>query len=200
SRPTLSGGNVAFIGSLSNNVSGVYTTVGAPPLAKVVDTNTNNSQFSQFLDASISNGKTVFLGTDANLKRSIYSDLTGQLKKVVDTTDAVPGAANAVNFDVLLDPTMDGNKLVFQNRSAGVVGLYKAAIGNNVTLSKVISTDDAIAGNDKFTFFGDASIDGGNIAFTGQGDPDHDTGDTRKRGIYADFGGSLIKLDELTTS
>jgi hypothetical protein len=183
--PWINGNSVSFNGTFANGVSGVYTNIGGK-LQVVADTSKDytipgtKTPFFQFLQSSLSSDKTSFLATDSDLKRGIYTNSTGKLTTVVDTSFTNPNAKLGGNFDVIGPPTMQGNQIAFQSTfsEGGGKGEYLVTIGAKPTTIADTLTDIPVKGKlkqgslGKFTLSGDSSLDGGNVAFQGYGNAD----------------------------
>lgn len=199
---------VAFIGAPNG---GVYTNVGGS-LQVVADQNTpipgSTGNFTNFRMPSLDKGNVVFVGDGAAgfggaaPQQGIYTNVGGSLKVVADQNIPIPGGTG--NFTNFANPLLDNGNVVFQgsdifNRSLGVSqqGIYMTKVGG--TLKVVADQNTAVPGGiGNFVTLGVPSFDKGNVAFFGGFDlvqigPPGSFRAT-KSGIYANLGGSLMKI------
>jgi hypothetical protein len=208
--PSLSNGNVAFVGRDSNFLQrdpsgqeGVYTNIGGS-LNVVADTNTSipggNGKFTYFEDASLDNGSVAFIGQQGNSSLisdiGIYTNIGGSLNVVADKTSSVPGGTGTFGyFDGL---SFKSGHVAFRAfGSGGETGIYTNIGGS---LNMVADTNTLIPGETgTFNWFALPSFDGQNVAFLGSMYDDFYSG-SGYRGIYTNLGGSLTKVIDLKDS
>ena len=180
SHPPISGVDVAFRAAADNpRQRGVYVRVGGT-LDVVADLNDpvpdGIGDFT-FLgaDITIANGKVAFRGEGKEFQRGIYTNLTGPLTKVVDTTDSIPGGTG--HFTSVEYPLFDGSTILFPGEGAdGQQGIY---VWDGGSISKVVDRGTPIPdGAGTFTGFAfnvsQLCADGGDVVF-----PDWDPTDRR---------------------
>jgi len=190
SDPFLDGGNVIFLAVGSNGQEGIYTDLGG--LHAVADTSTaipgGTGTFISFGDVSIDGGDVAFIGSGSG-QVGVYTDIGGGgLNLVVDKNTAIPGGTGT--FSSLKSPSIDGGDIAFAGSGSGGQGGVYTDIGG---LHAVADTSTAIPGGTG-TFSGidgTISLDGGNVAFNGQGSGG-------QRGVYTDIGGLHAVADTST--
>ena len=131
-----------------------------------------------------------------DLRSGIYAYVNGDLKVVVDDETQVPGSSDLFkSFD--MHPSMDGTSVAFSGSRFPVrddaFGVYKEVSGS---LQAVADSDTPIpegTGNFKTTPRGGVSMDGGAVAFYGEGNDD-------QSGVYVEENGVLKKVADETTA
>ncbi|MBW4509492.1 MAG: PEP-CTERM sorting domain-containing protein [Scytonematopsis contorta HA4267-MV1] len=143
--PSLNNGSIAFYGTGSNDRRGIYIREGETLKAVVENTNgipNGIGNFSDFGNFSLNNGSVAFFATGANNQQGIYTNLSGRLSLVADTTINIPdGNGNFLRFD---NPSLDNGNVAFSAiGSNGQQGIYTNLGG---TLTKVIDLKDLLDG------------------------------------------------------
>ncbi len=175
SHPPIDGGHIAFrAASESPRQRGVYTSIGsvldvAANLETPIPEGEGNFVFLS-AEISIERGSVAFRGEGVNFQRGIYTNLTGELTKVADLGDPVPGGTG--NFTSVEYPWIDGGRVLFTGEGAnGQQGIYIFQDGIN---SLVVDRNTPIPeGTGTFTDFlfnaSQPSISGEYVAFRGLG-------------------------------
>ncbi|UCC30611.1 MAG: IPTL-CTERM sorting domain-containing protein [Phycisphaerales bacterium] len=191
--PSLSGANVAFVGTDSADDSGIYLDVSAV-LGIVADTSTSipggTEYFSSFSSASLSGTDVAFRGAGST-EVGVYTRIGGVLGVVADTGTAIPGGTgNFTDFDTN-GPSIDGGNVAFVGSGAsGQIGVYTDIGG---TLNVVADGGTMIpGGSGTFSFLDAVSLDGGDVAFRGFG--------VGELGIYTEISSSLSVVADLDTA
>lgn len=188
------GGTVAFQGNQGFGQAGIYTGNGGS-LTKVVDRNTaipdGSGDFSGFSTPVIENGKVAFRAFGSSSQEGIYTNAGGMLAKAADKNTSIPdGTGNFTSF--INKPSIDGSTVVFRGKgSSSQEGIYSYSSGS---LATIVDTNDAIpggTGNFEITFL--PVIDGGNVAFRGNGSG----GQT---GFYTSIGGTIALIADKNTA
>jgi hypothetical protein len=198
SDPSIDSGNVAFRADFGMNVGGIYAEVDGA-LDVVADTNTlvpgTQEPFLFFGEQapSIDAGNVAFeAGFGMNLG-GIYAEVDGALRVVADTGTPVAGGQEV--FLIFGEPSIDAGSVAFWALFGfpGDVrgrGIYVEADG----VFDVVADDSTIVpgSQETFVFFGEPSIDTGNVAFQAQfGFPNS--------GIYAEVDGALGVVADTST-
>jgi hypothetical protein len=129
SHPPADGANIAFRAAAdSPRQRGIYTFIDGS-LDVVADLTTpvpsGTGPFT-FLSAEITmqDGAVAFRGEGENRRRGIYTNRRGELVKVVDTTDPIPGGTGV--FTSVTYPWFDGGTILFAgDGSDGQQGIYR---------------------------------------------------------------------------
>ena len=112
--------------------------------------------------------------------------------KIMDINTPVPGSGGSFSsITVINSPDIDGYNVAFRaNLSApGTSGIYTSLGG---VLAKAVDTTSGIPfGSGTFTSFGDPSLSGGNVAFTGAG--------SSQQGVYTTISG-MTRIADLNTA
>jgi hypothetical protein len=166
--PTMSGDNVAFLGTGAIGQQGVYRAVNGPPI-KVADTTTaipsGTGNFTSFMGVgppiapAIDGTSVAFFGAGSGGQQGIYVSLQGPPIKVADTATTIPGGTGL--FTSFADVSLSDTDIAFLAfGSGGQQGIYDLTGG---LLVKVVDLNDIIDGR---------SITGLQLASTGLfGDP-----------------------------
>jgi hypothetical protein len=165
---------------------------------KVADTTTSipgvGAIFRSFSSPSIDGNAVAFLGNDGPFfsgNDGIYIDVDGSLDVVANVSTQVPGGVS--NFDSFdLDVSIEGTDVVFigETLSPAGSGVYVSVDG--VGFETVADTDTQVPGSQGFfSGFLDASLSGGDVAFSGTGPSGN--------GVYTDVGGPLRVIVDPTT-
>ncbi|MDA2921159.1 hypothetical protein MYX76_16990, partial [Desulfobacterota bacterium AH_259_B03_O07] len=112
--PSLSGGNVAFVGfSNSPDQIGIYTDIGG--LSVVADKSTmipgGTGTFTGFEITSLDGGNVAFLGFGTSNQRGVYTNLGGSLVKVIAIGDSLDGKTLSLLFFGV--EGLSGNSIAF---------------------------------------------------------------------------------------
>jgi hypothetical protein len=134
-RPSLYGNKVAFRGSNSNGLQGIYTGGIGELLSVIADASTpipgGDGHFSNFGDASLSGNLVAFSASDSNNRVGVYVDREdvkqNPMLKVIGTSDMLNGKSiTELSFG---HEGLSDNKLAFvANFSDASSGIYKAEI------------------------------------------------------------------------
>jgi sugar lactone lactonase YvrE len=192
--PSLSGDNVAFLGTGSLGAQGVYARIGAiSPPQLVADTNTaipnGIGNFTSFPSApSISSDSVAFIGTGTGVAQGVYAKIgaISPPQRIADTSTAIPGGTGNFTSFIPVDPiapAISGSNVAFFGAgSGGQLGIY-AKYGAISPPQVVADTNTAIpSGTGNFTSFPSApSISSDSIAFVG-------AGSGVAQGVYAKIG------------
>jgi hypothetical protein len=193
--PSLDGDNIAF-SAYNDDFSqqGVFTNAGGS-LHVVADRNTpipgGTGNFTSLDGVSLDAGSVAFRGFGSGSQRGIYTDAGGTLHAVANTS--TPNPSGTGNFTSFGNPSLDGGNVAFRGLGGGSQGIYTDAGG---ALRAVASTSTAIpGGTGNFTDFGieTPSLDGGDVAFVGNGF-------SGQQGIYTDAGGALRVVADKSTA
>jgi hypothetical protein len=190
--PVLSGGSVAFGAAGSGTQGGIYRWTGGA-ISVVANTSTMQPGGAGALEtlsgAAIDGSRVAFFGsrplTGGGFRAGLYVSDGMTLSIAADTTTPVPGGSG--NFGAFGGPSLTGQTVVFIGQdSMGNDGVYASTGGLVTRLYDMNSPVPNGVGN--FTGFGtQVSVDGANVAFYGV-----DSAGTP--GIFASFGGNLIKI------
>ena len=194
-------GKVAFFGEGGTGETGIYSDAGGM-LELVADENTTvpdggGGNFVSFGGpVSLGGGAVAFIGRGNAGLRGIYSNATGSLARVADTTTVVPsgGGGTFTLFEQLV--SLGGGDVAFIGEGGtGQEGIYNN-IGGGVTL--VANLDSLIPGGGGETFgriSAIASLGGGEVVFLGFDDSND------VLGIYNNAGGMgmLALVADLST-
>jgi hypothetical protein len=198
-------GNIVFLG-MGMGPAGIYTAAIGGPLVVVADAATpipgQATTFShgfRSFGASIDEGNIAFYAFtgDSESGCGVYLWKKGTLSVVADEKTPVPGGTgifgqgeNALGFGPFSDPPIDGEDVAF--RGAAVQepprqrGVY-TSIGGKLDVVADLNTPIP-SGVGTFVFLSaEISIEGGKVAFQGQGQD-------LQRGIYTNLTGPLTKV------
>lgn len=158
---------------------------------------------------SITGNNITFWGMDSAGKQGVYVANGLNLSTLVDTNTSIPGGAGNFNSfapnGIPGDPCIAGNQAAFAGTgTSSQQGIYRVTIPSNPTippsLVKMADTNTAIpSGTGNFTGFGlsgipiEPCVSGDNVTFFG-------TGSSSQRGIYAQLGGTLLRIADLNTA
>ncbi len=190
--PTISGQNVAFLGTDSSGQQGIYTNSGGT-LNVVANENTaipgGAGNFNSFLSPTISNQNVAFVGSDSSNNQAIYTKIGSSLQAPVNQNTTVPGGTGT--FTSLLSPEINGQNFAFEGvDSSGQTGIY-TDIGGSLT--QVANFNTLIPGTtNNFATLSNFSFDGQNVAFLG-------SDSSGNQGLYANSGGALTKVIDVTS-
>lgn len=173
-------------------LEGIY--LGGPTgFSKIVDENTfipgGGGRFVGFVSlAQHGRGNVAFFGYDSTFASGLYVSNGGALQVIANKNTPIPGGGGLIN---LFPETMafDGSNIAFLGNNAALTEprIYSR---DCVGLSPAVDNQTAVpCGMGTFTGFSNLSIDGGNLAFIGLS--------AEGSGLYADFGGQLIKIVRL---
>jgi PEP-CTERM motif len=191
--PSLSNGNVAFLGRDSMGQDGIYTNIGGS-LNVVADRNTaipgGTGNFAVFRNfPSLNNESVAFIGGSVG-QLGVYTNLGGVLNVVANTNTPIPGGTgNFTGFGRFT--SLNNGTLAFQGFGAAKQqGIYSNLNG---VLNLVANTNTPIPdGTGNFTGFYDPSwLNNGTVAFLG-------LGSTGQKGIYANLNSTLTKVIDLS--
>ena len=90
----------------------------------------------------ISGSNAVFLNENPTTQRGVFTNIGGTQAAVATVNDVVPGTA--VNFTSFLNPSIDGEYVVFRGRTDSIADAIYSNIGGS--LNKVIGVGDALDG------------------------------------------------------
>jgi hypothetical protein len=190
--PVLSGASVAFGAAGSGTQGGIYRWTGGT-ITVVANTSTPQPGGAGALEIlsgpAIDGSRVAFFGSrpigGGAFRTGLYISDGTTLSIAADSTTPIPGGSG--NFVTFGSPSLTGQTVVFIGQdSMGNDGVY-ASTGGQVTRLYDMNTP-APNGVGNFTAFGtEVSVDGANVAFFGV-----DSAGTP--GIFASFGGTLIKI------
>lgn len=170
-----------FSGSLTEllNNDGVFLLDGdvvseIASLSTQIPDGTGNFEAPTFLlDLDNDNGYSVFTGFGSGGQQGIYSNRNGDLEKVFDLTDFVPGTGDTFAGFAYPEISETGD-IVFLGGTLASFGFYK--IDSDGNFSILVDTDTAYPeSNNNFVSFGLSEFDGDRFVFlandTNQNDP-----------------------------
>lgn len=190
--PSLSSGNVAFLGEGSSDQVGIYIDVGGT-LSVVADTSTpipdGTGSFTSFGTASL-DGQDVSFKGDGTDQSGIYARIGGSLGTIADLSTSIPAGTGQFTGFGTYPPSIDGGTVVFAaSGSSSQSGIYADTTGS---LSVVADTGTAIpGGSGNFVIFDIPSLDAGDVAFRGFG--------SGQGGIYTRIDDVFDVVIDLTT-
>lgn len=174
---------VEFFSDLPDNppsldITGIYLVKikgnNSPPVALVTTNDlipASTGKFTNFGDPSISNGLVAFYGKGSNISGIYTKNITSPVSVIADTTTSIPYGSGTTFID-FGNPSLDGNKVAFRGCAdrpiiyCGLQGIYTA---EKRRLNRIADTSTLVpsgtGGN--FTGFGDPSLSGNLIAFSG---------------------------------
>jgi len=202
--PSISFGNLAFVGTGSDGQVGVYVLTPPDPIMPVADTSTAiPNGTGNFVNISavpcISGNNVVFVGTGTSGQVGVYV-LTppDPIIPVADINTPIPGGSG--NFVSLpADPCINGGNVVFVGTgSGGQQGVYILTPPDPIM--PVADTSTPIpSGLAAFRYFTTVAMDSANnVAFVGGEPLDNDV--NQEQGVYKLVNGSLLKVADLTTA
>lgn len=161
-------GMIGFEGGSNFSNTGVYTHTGTT-LTEVANGSTpipgGTGNFSGFASVRTDGNSVAFVGDGSSGQVGIYSDESGSLDALVDSTDTVPGSAE--NFSFFQAVSYDAGQATFLGAGTTVGGIY---IAENGILTTVADISTLIPGTaETFQTFGFSEIEDGNVAFFGGG-------------------------------
>lgn len=187
--PAIRGSVVAFQAQTPTG-QGIFTATGGAfqPIATtataVPGSVGNFTSFSPIV--SLSDAGVAFLGSGPGTTGD-YTNVTGSLTRIVDTTTAFPGGGTFTSASV---SSLSGTTAVFSGGNAGApIGVFTKT--GTAPITTVVNTSTPVpGGSGNFTVFADPSsgptaptVSGSNVAFNGQGGG--------RFGVYASIGGTV---------
>jgi len=165
---------VAFAGSASGGVRGVYTAPAAGgAFTTVADTITpipnGSGAFSGFSsNPAVSGSVVAFAGTGSGGQFGVYTGPVGggALTRVADTSTAVPGgSAHFTSFGVV---DVSGSVVAFTGFGPGSPsGIYVEDTAGGA-LAKLLAVGDTLDGKTVSNLYFNDGLEGSNVAFTAQ--------------------------------
>jgi T5SS/PEP-CTERM-associated repeat protein len=150
SSPSISGNNVAFLGSGSGGQQGIYAGIPGNPI-RVADLNTaipgGTGNFTSFIPGNpvapaIDGNNVAFFGAGSGGQQGIYAGIPGNPVRIADTATAIPGGTG--NFTGFGDVSLSATDVAFFAMGAsGQQGIYDMTGG---ALVKVIDLTDLVDG------------------------------------------------------
>ncbi len=203
--PALDNRNVAFQGEGPyDEQQGIYTQAGiyikvGDELRVVADRNTptpgGSANFDNFY-VTLDKRNLAFLE-----QQGIYANIDGKLKVIADHYTPIPGGTE--NFNGLSAPSLDSGNVAFAGSGSfdEQQGIYNQAgiyIKAGDELRVVADRNTLIpGGTGNFIFFGNPSLDNGNVAFEGYGGSSFPPS---QQGIYIKVGNKLKLVADRDTS
>ncbi len=198
--PALSGDTIAFNAGYTGGVAGtrgifsarngvvtaiVRSGTGTPAIAP------GGGTFSSLGNPTISGNTTAFVSdyTGGTGTTGVFSITDGVLTSVArNTPNSAPGGGNFLFFD---DPAVSGSNTTFIGYSNGTGGSRGIYTGNGGALTTIVRAGDAtpLGGKTTFTDFGNPTIKGNTVAFSGTFG-----GVTATSGVFTSTGGVLTTV------
>lgn len=196
-QPSISGSNVAFLGTGAGGQQGIYADLGSG-VQRVADTTTAipgvGGTFTGFEFPVISGTNVSFAGRGAGDFQGIYLDTGSGPATVADTTTSVPGGGGGPFTVFLGSQDLSGTNVALtgiRQTAPQQAGIYVDAGAGLTTVADRGTPIPGGTGN--FTIGADPTISGTNVAFNG-------FGSGGQRGIYADLGAGLVAIADTTTA
>lgn len=186
-------GNVAFAAAGTNEQQGVYASFGGGPLEVVADLNTPQPEGTANFDVlplqpiSIDRDRVVFRGgNEPTLLLGLYEYVAGELRRIVDSTQTVPGGPPVMNY-IGVGDARNGHTavLVADGIPATEIAIVKRVGG---VTSLVANLDTPVPGGaGSFITFTEPGCGGRYVAFIG-------ASDSLRRAVYTDALGGLTEV------
>ncbi len=189
--PSMGNGNVMFRGYTLASNHDLYVANGGLTLIAGLNTPIpgGTGNFTSISSTSFDGNDVVFYGLGSSEQKGIYSTFGG-LHAIADKNTPFPGGGTILSFTS--DLSMDGEAAAFVAHSTTEAKALFLDV-DGVGLSVIMDDNTVMPGStETFDGFGNASVSGQNVAFSGNDTSNHD-------GAYAQIGGTLLVAADTNT-
>lgn len=185
-------GSVAFTGVGANDQQGVYASFADGGLQVIADTNTPQPEGTANFDAlplqpiSIDGDRVVFRGgNEPTLLLGLYEHVAGELRRIVDSNQTVPGGPAVLGYIGVGDARNGHTAMLVADGSPPTEIAIVKRVGG--VMSLVANLDTPVPGGGSFLTFTEPGCGGRYVAFIGGSD-------SLRRAVYTDALGELTEV------